>query len=115
MPRFEYGARTTRLELLRNGLFASDRTDQVVTLSSTRPFDWVVEASTATARFTLEKGQDRWIVLRYDDDDVHPVDRYESAHKLDITAAFWRGGRRGCATAGRSAAWSSARRWRSSC
>ena len=29
MPRFEYGARTTRLELLRDGLFATDRTDQV--------------------------------------------------------------------------------------
>ena len=34
MPRFEYGARTTRLELLRAGLFATDRTDQVLTLSS---------------------------------------------------------------------------------
>ena len=28
-------------------------------------------------------------MLRYDDDDIHPVDRYESARKLDITAAFW--------------------------
>jgi GH15 family glucan-1,4-alpha-glucosidase len=27
--------------------------------------------------------------LRYDDDDIHPVDRYESARKLDLTAAFW--------------------------
>src|SRR3954467_9064679 len=38
MPRFEYGARTTRLELLRAGLFATDRTDQVLTLSSGKPF-----------------------------------------------------------------------------
>jgi len=38
-PRFEYGARTTRLEQLRAGLFATDRTDQVLTLSSARPFD----------------------------------------------------------------------------
>ena len=89
MPRFEYGARTTRLELLRNGLFATDRTDQVLTLSSARPLDWIVEQSTASARFTLEKGEERWMVLRYDDDDIHPVDRYESALKLDITAAFW--------------------------
>jgi len=43
MPRFEYGARTTRLELLRNGLFATDRTDQVLTLSSAKPFPWIVE------------------------------------------------------------------------
>jgi GH15 family glucan-1,4-alpha-glucosidase len=89
MPRFEYGARTTRLEQLRNGLFATDRTDQVLTLSSAKPFEWVVEQSAATARFTLEKGEDRWLVLRYDDDDIHPVDRYESSRKLDITAAFW--------------------------
>src|SRR6478736_6238810 len=89
MPRFEYGARATRLELLRNGLFATDRTDQVLTLSSAKPFEWVVEQSGATARFTVEKGEERWLVLRYDDDDIHPVDRYESARKLDITAAFW--------------------------
>ena len=89
MPRFEYGARTTRLELLRNGLFATDRTDQVLTLSSAKPFDWSVEQSAATAQFTVEKGEERWLVLRYDDDDIHPVDRYESARKLDITAAFW--------------------------
>jgi GH15 family glucan-1,4-alpha-glucosidase len=89
MPRFEYGARTTRLEQLRNGLFATDRTDQVLTLSSARPLEWTVEQSAASARFTLEKGEERWLVLRYDDDDIHPVDRYESARKLDITAAFW--------------------------
>ena len=86
MPRFEYGARATRLEVLRNGLFATDRTDQVLTLSSARPFEWNVEQSTASARFTLEKGEQCWTVLRYDDDDIHPVDRYESAQKLDITA-----------------------------
>ncbi|HEX3275667.1 MAG TPA: glycoside hydrolase family 15 protein [Gemmatimonadales bacterium] len=89
MPRFEYGARTTRLEQLRNGLFATDRTDQVLTLSSAKPFEWLVEQSAATARFTVEKGEERWLVLRYDDDDIHPVDRYESSRKLDITAAFW--------------------------
>jgi GH15 family glucan-1,4-alpha-glucosidase len=89
MPRFEYGARTTRLEQLRNGLFATDRTDQVLTLASSKPCDWMIEQSSATARFTVEKGEDRWLVLRYDDDDIHPADRYESGRKLDITAAFW--------------------------
>jgi GH15 family glucan-1,4-alpha-glucosidase len=88
-PRFEYGARTTRLELLRAGVFATDRTDQVVTLSSARPFDWAVEHGSASTRFLLERGEQRWLVLRYDDDDIHPVDRYESDRKLEITAAFW--------------------------
>ena len=89
MPRFEYGARVTRLEVLRAGLFATDRTDQVLTLSSAVPFLWVVDQSTATTRFALEKGEKRWLVLRYDDDDIHPVDRYASASKLDVTAAYW--------------------------
>jgi GH15 family glucan-1,4-alpha-glucosidase len=89
MPRFEYGARVTRLEVLRAGLFATDRTDQVLTLSCGQPFEWMIEQSTGTARFRLEKGEERWLVLRYDDDDIHPVDRYESARKLDNTAAFW--------------------------
>ncbi|HEY4649444.1 MAG TPA: glycoside hydrolase family 15 protein [Gemmatimonadales bacterium] len=89
MPRFEYGARTTRLELLRAGLFATDRTDQVLTLSSGKPFTWTIEQSTAITRFELEKGEERWVVLRYDDDDIHPADRYESSRKLDNTAAFW--------------------------
>jgi len=90
-PRFEYGARTTRLELLRAGLFATDRTDQVLTLSSARPFDWSIAgpAPVATTRFPLERGDARWLVLRYDDDDIHPVDRYQSARKLDITASYW--------------------------
>jgi GH15 family glucan-1,4-alpha-glucosidase len=89
MPRFEYGARTTRLELLRAGLFATDRTDQVLTLSSGKPFVWTLEQSIATTQFELEKGEERWVVLRYDDDDIHPADRYESSRKLDNTAAFW--------------------------
>ena len=57
MPRFEYGARTTRLELLRAGLFATDRTDQVLTLSSARPFDWIVEQSTATDPLRAGEGR----------------------------------------------------------
>ncbi len=90
MPRFEYASRATRLEVLRAGLFATDRTDQVVTLASAKPFNWTVELGVANASFALPAGEERWLVLRYDDDDVHPVDRYESAGKLQTTAAFWR-------------------------
>ena len=70
---------------------------------------------TATARFALEKGEERWLVLRYDDDDIHPVDRYESARKLDnhrrlLAAVVGQGALQRALTA----AWSSARRWPSS-
>jgi GH15 family glucan-1,4-alpha-glucosidase len=90
MPRFAYASRATRLEIMQSGVFASDRTDQVLTLSSARPFDWAQDGGTATTRFTIREGESRWLVLRYDDDDIHPVDRYESARKLEATAAFWR-------------------------
>lgn len=89
-PRFEYGSRVTRLEAIGGGLFASDRTDQVLTLSSAQPFEWVLDGGTATAHFALARGETRWLVLRYDDDDVHQVDRYDSDNKLEMTAAFWR-------------------------
>jgi len=90
MPRFEYAARATRLEVMQAGLFASDRTDQVLTLSSGKPFDWAQDGGTATTSFEVNEGESRWLVLRYDDDDIHPVDRYDSARKLETTAAFWR-------------------------
>lgn len=89
MPRFEYGARSTRLERVAAGLFASDRTDQVLTLASARPFEWRIEQGAADTAFSLPAGDTRWLVLRHDDDDVHPVDRYESQRKLDETTAFW--------------------------
>ncbi len=90
MPRFEYAARATRLEVMQAGIFASDRTDQVLTLSSAKPFDWEQDGGTATTRFQMNEGESRWLVLRYDDDDIHPVDSYDSARKFETTAAFWR-------------------------
>jgi GH15 family glucan-1,4-alpha-glucosidase len=89
MPRFEYGSRTTRLETLRAGIFATDRADQVVTIASSATLDWSIEQSTAVAAFPLARGEQRWFVLRYDDDDIYPADRYESEEKLDVTSAFW--------------------------
>src|SRR3954454_19205732 len=59
MPRFEYGARTTRLELLRAGLFATDRTDQVLTLSSAKPFEWQGWAANANSPVGMWKGGER--------------------------------------------------------
>lgn len=91
MPRFDYASRSTRLEVLKAGVFASDRTDQVVTLASARPFEWTLAGGAAQTSFRLAAGERRWLVLRFDDDDVHAVDRYESDRKLETTCAFWRG------------------------
>jgi GH15 family glucan-1,4-alpha-glucosidase len=90
MPRFEYASRTTRIEVLRGGLYATDRIAQVVTLSCTRNLDWSIEQGVAVATLTLREGETEWLVLRYDDDDIHPVNEYDSNEKLEVTAAFWR-------------------------
>ncbi len=90
MPRFDYAARSTRIEILRAGIVATDRSDQVVTLASDEPLAWTIEHGVARAGFDLEEGELRWLVLRYDDDDVRSVDRYDSARKLEITGAYWR-------------------------
>jgi GH15 family glucan-1,4-alpha-glucosidase len=89
-PRFDYAAGDTRVEQLRHGIFATDRRDEVATLASAEPFQWSIANATATTVFPVAEGDTRWVVLRYDDDDVHPVDRYDSARKLEVTAAFWR-------------------------
>ncbi|HSB55551.1 MAG TPA: glycoside hydrolase family 15 protein, partial [Gemmatimonadales bacterium] len=44
----------------------------------------------AVATLTLREGETEWLVLRYDDDDIHPVNEYDSSEKLEVTAAFWR-------------------------
>ncbi len=89
MPRFEYGARTTRLELMGPGVFATDRTDQVITLAGDQRLGWAVEQSTATATFELGRGEERWFILRYDDDDMHHVKQDECVERLAATESYW--------------------------
>jgi GH15 family glucan-1,4-alpha-glucosidase len=89
MPRFAYAARATRIELLRAGLIATDRTDQVVTLASPEPLDWTIDPGLATTTFTLAKGRAQWFVMRYDDDDVHLADADDCLGKLESTEAYW--------------------------
>ncbi|HEU4588415.1 MAG TPA: glycoside hydrolase family 15 protein [Gemmatimonadales bacterium] len=89
MPRFEYGARTTRLELMGPGVFATDRLDQVVTLASAPLVTWAIEQSTATATFAIARGKEHWLVLRYDDDDMHRVDPAECDERLAATEEYW--------------------------
>ncbi len=89
-PRFEYASRQTRLEIMGAGLYATDRTAQVLTLSSSEPVAWSAHEGTATATLALRGGSEWWLVLRYDEDDVRKVDKYDSADKLSATGDFWR-------------------------
>jgi len=88
-PRLNYGATRTRLVPRRNGVFATDDEDEVVTLSAPPDLWWQIADDVATVRLTLREGEDAWFVLRYDDDEILPVERCDSPRKLDETIAFW--------------------------
>ena len=88
-PRFDYGTRPPLLEIRDHGVLATDQEDDVVTLVSSLDLAWRREDGDATATVRLEAGAVFWMVLRYDDDEVHPVERYECEAKLDATARWW--------------------------
>jgi len=90
-PRFDYGLSAVDLRARRHGVLATDREDEAVALSSIEDLWWVIDHDRrrATATLRLSAGESAWVVLRYDDDEVHPVGSYESQAKLDATAQFW--------------------------
>jgi GH15 family glucan-1,4-alpha-glucosidase len=90
-PGFDYGTSATLLHQRRHGLLASDGIDEAVALATSRPLDWTVRDGEAYARLVLTSGDSLVLVLRYDDDDVRPIEHYMSEEALASTAAFWRG------------------------
>lgn len=90
-PRFDYALSPVSLSLRRHGVLATDLEDEAVALSSEADIWWEVDeaALAARARFLLRDGESLWMVLRYDDDEVHPIEYYESDEKLEATTSFW--------------------------
>jgi GH15 family glucan-1,4-alpha-glucosidase len=90
-PRFKYALASVELLRRRHGVLATDREDEAVALSAPDSVRWEVvgEEGRARARLTLKSGELAWFVLRYDDDEVHPVASYESERKFEATIAFW--------------------------
>ncbi|MDX1393019.1 MAG: glycoside hydrolase family 15 protein [Gemmatimonadota bacterium] len=91
-PRFDYARRSPTFRRRRYGLLASDGDDEVITIASDEALDWRIdeEAGEARCSFPLEAGDHAWLLLRYDDDEVWPPDRYDADAKLESTRAFWR-------------------------
>ena len=88
-PRFDYAARVPVITRRRHGILATDSEDQVVTLAAPSEAAWRLEYGGATTSFALGMGEAAWLVLRHDDDEVHPVAEYASEQKLDATARWW--------------------------
>jgi hypothetical protein len=88
-PRFDYGASMIRLLPRWNGVLATDAQDDVLTLAGPRDLWWRFEGGVAIAAIKLREGEQAWFVARYDDDEVRPIDHYQSEAKLKDTIAFW--------------------------
>src|SRR5207237_2527477 len=90
-PRFDYAASRARLTPRWHGVLATDDEDEVITLAAPRDLWWRLEDDTAIVALKLGEGEQAWFVLRYDDDEVCPVESYESERPLKETIDFWDG------------------------
>ena len=88
-PRFDYGEPMVRLQPRWNGVLATDAQDDVLTLAGPRDIWWRFDGGVAVAAIKLREGEQAWFVARYDDDEVRPIDHYQSETKLKDTIAFW--------------------------
>lgn len=92
-PRFDYARRRPRFRRRGHGLLASDGRDDVLTVSGVAGEAWTIvdDGGEARVRGVLEAGEDRTLVLRWDDDEVWAPEEYRSARKLRATRRFWTG------------------------
>lgn len=90
-PGFDYGASPAALRGRSNGVLATDRENEAVALSALGELWWELdqERGHATTRLKLGADESVWLVLRYDDDEVYPIEEYESQERLDSTAEAW--------------------------
>jgi GH15 family glucan-1,4-alpha-glucosidase len=88
-PRFDYAQRSTQLHRRAAGVLATDDDNDVATVASSTDVKWELRDGRAEALLTLGTGDHAWFVLRFDDDEVHPVELYRPQEKLDTSARWW--------------------------
>ncbi len=90
-PRFDYARRIARLRARTHGILGTDGDDESVALSTGLLLEWRIdpESGEAISRFVLPRGSREWIVLRYDDDEVWPIEDYKSRERLRQTRTWW--------------------------
>ncbi|HKK91943.1 MAG TPA: glycoside hydrolase family 15 protein [Longimicrobiales bacterium] len=90
-PAFDYARRRARIRPRENGLLASDGVEHSIALSTGDPVEWEIDAESGAAvgRFVLRRGQRSWLVVRFDDDEVWPVEDYRSRERLRATRTEW--------------------------
>jgi GH15 family glucan-1,4-alpha-glucosidase len=98
-PRLDYARIRTQLDISKYGVTANGG-KVTLALSSSIPF--ATHEDSAVGRFTLQQGQKNESVLRYGSDTPAPPGAYNSAGKLERTAAYWQHQAEGMA---RSSTW----------
>lgn len=90
-PAFDYARRPARIQRRTHGLLASDGVEHALALSTGQPVEWSIDPETGTARglLHLRRGERAWLVLRFDDDEVRPVEAYQSRERLRVTRTAW--------------------------
>ncbi len=88
-PCFGYGQRAPVFVRRRHGLMAWDRYDDVLSLAGPPGVEWMIEPGAARAVLPARAGTSAWFVVRADDDEVHAVDDYRPAQKLDAAKHWW--------------------------
>jgi GH15 family glucan-1,4-alpha-glucosidase len=90
-PQFDYGRARTRLLVRQHGIIASDGERESLAVVASPALHWFIDTDRAEARgrVALHAGEEVWVVCRWDDDEVMPIEKYHSALKLDATCRFW--------------------------
>jgi GH15 family glucan-1,4-alpha-glucosidase len=96
-PRLDYARSRTRLDISKYGVTVNGGAE---TLALSSPIPFIADEDSAVSRFTLQQGQKTEFVLRYGYDKPSPAVAYNSADKLERTAAYWQQRVEGCTCSG---------------
>jgi GH15 family glucan-1,4-alpha-glucosidase len=88
-PRFDYARQTPWLTRRTHGMLATDRDDDVATVSADPATPWQVDGNDAIADLELAEGGEAWFVLTFDDDEVAPLASHAPQETLEATIRWW--------------------------
>jgi GH15 family glucan-1,4-alpha-glucosidase len=96
-PRLDYARGYTLMSISKYGVAARGETETLV-LSSPIPF--AIHEDRAIGHFTIQQGQRAEFILRYGSERPRVPSIYNSAGKLERTAAYWQQKAEGCVFSG---------------
>lgn len=88
-PRLSFATRPTRIARRRDGLLATDNQDDVASLTAPAGLAWEINDGAATASLSLAEGEQVWLVMCYDEDEVRPLAEHDPDATLDDTVRWW--------------------------